>query len=115
MSPGTSCKHHAEGAAECPAAQAIHILQDKWVLHIIHALLSGPLGFNELGREVGGCNPTTLTQRLCRLEDLGLVEREVTNETPVRTAYGLTPKGQGLSSVIEAIQLWASQNLVARG
>ena len=85
------------------------------MLHIIHALLAGPLGFNELGRAVGGCNPTTLNQRLCRLEDLGLVEREVTNEAPIRTAYGLTDKGQGLSPVIQAIQRWASRNLEARG
>ena len=54
----------------CAAGSAIEILQEKWVLHIVHALLGGPKGFNELGREVGGCNPTTLTQRLARLEAL---------------------------------------------
>lgn len=100
--------------SECPAHEAIHILQDKWVLHIVHALLAGPLGFNELGREVGGCNPTTLTQRLGRLEDLGIVRRDVTNDAPVRTSYQLTATGQGLSVVIDAIEDWASQHLAAR-
>lgn len=84
-------------------------------MHIVHALLPGPLGFNELGREVGGCNPTTLTQRLGRLEELGIVCREVLHETPVRTAYGLTTKGQGLSGVIGAIQQWADSHLAVRG
>ena len=106
-----SCSRHGEGTSECPAHHAIHILQDKWVLHIVHALLAGPRGFNELGREIGGCNPTTLTQRLGRLEELGIVSREVVNEAPVRCRYTLTRVGQGLSSVIEAIQGWAKEHL----
>ncbi len=52
------------------------MLQEKWVLHIVNALLDGPKGFNAIGREVGGCNPTTLTQRLGRLELLGLVVKD---------------------------------------
>jgi len=38
-------------------------------MHIVRALLDGPLGFNELGRAVGGCNPATLKVRLDHLED----------------------------------------------
>jgi len=36
----------------CPAVQGIEVLQEKWVLHIVHALLTGPKGFNAIGREV---------------------------------------------------------------
>jgi DNA-binding HxlR family transcriptional regulator len=115
--PGVSqqapCNRHDVGTIECPAYRAIHILQDKWVLHIVHALLAGPRGFNELGREVGGCNPTTLAQRLTRLEELGIVTKSVTHEVPVRTSYALTPVGEGLSTVIAAIQSWAASHLAA--
>lgn len=99
---------HREGTTACPAHDAIAILQEKWVLHIVHALLGGPRGFNELGREVGGCNPTTLAQRLGRLEEVGIVAKRVLDETPLRSSYSLTPMGQGLASVIEAIQSWAT-------
>ena len=81
-----------------------------WIEHIVHALLDGPKGFNELGRLVGGCNPTTLTQRLARLEDLGVLHKE---SGPVggRCSYSLTEAGLGLERVITAIRSWASAHL----
>ena len=96
----------------CPAGEAIDILQEKWVLHIVHSLLTGPKGFNELGREVGGCNPTTLTQRLYRLETLGLVRKTVHSVTPPRCSYDLTDAGSALESVIESIRAWALTHLL---
>jgi len=98
---------------ECPVAKAIAVLQEKWVLHIVHTLLGGPRGFNELGREVGGCNPTTLTNRLARLEEVGLVMRtaEVEGTGSARSRYALTSAGEGLSDVIEAIHAWSVRHL----
>jgi len=99
----------------CAAGEAIDILQEKWVLHIVHSLLHGPKGFNELGREVGGCNPTTLTQRLCRLEALGLVSKAVRSVAPPRCSYGLTDDGRALEGVIASIRDWADSHLPADG
>lgn len=96
-------------------ARAIAVLQEKWVLHIVHTLLDGPRGFNELGREVGGCNPTTLAQRLARLEDLGLVARTDRPVGSSRSGYALTASGEALSDVIDAIQTWSLQHLHAGG
>lgn len=96
---------------ECPVGRAISVLQEKWMLHIVHALLDGPRGFNELGRAVGGCNPTTLAQRLARLEDVGLVVRRQDVDGRGRGAYSLTAAGEGLSDVIEAIRSWSLLHL----
>lgn len=98
---------------ECPVARAISVLQEKWVLNIVHTLLAGPRGFNELGREVGGCNPTTLTNRLARLEEVGLVTRtnDAEGSGSARSRYALTPAGEGLSDVIEAIHAWSVRHL----
>lgn len=95
----------------CPAGEAIEILQEKWVLHIVHALLAGPMGFNELGRVVGGCNPTTLTQRLNRLEAIGVLRKDVHSQMPPRCSYSLTDAGRGLERVITAIRSWAMTHL----
>lgn len=97
--------------APCPVGRAIGVLQEKWVLHIVHALLDGPRGFNDLGRAVGGCNPTTLTQRLALLEDVGLVVRSDDHGGRGRSAYRLTAAGEGLSQVIDAIHAWSLQHL----
>lgn len=95
----------------CPAWSAIQILQEKWVLHIVRALLDGPRGFNELGREVGGCNPTTLTQRLVLLESLELVRKHVESRLPPKCSYELSDQGRALESVIVAIDDWARTHL----
>lgn len=97
----------------CPVYGAIQILQEKWVLHIVRALLDGPRGFNELGREIGGCNPTTLAQRLSRLEEIGLVSKTVHSVLPPRCSYQLTPAGRGLKVVVDAIDSWAGDYLAA--
>ena len=102
---------NAHEAQFCPVYEAIQILQEKWMLHIIRSLLQGPRGFNELGRAVGGCNPVTLSQRLDRLEALGLVTKTVLSVMPPRTTYELTPAGVALQGVIEAIKCWGQTYL----
>lgn len=100
-----------ELAESCPAYDAIQFLQEKWVLHIVRALLEGPRGFNELGREIGGCNPTTLTQRLVMLESLQLVHKNVQSRMPPRCTYELTAAGRALQHVIGAIDSWAHEHM----
>lgn len=102
----------ASAVVRCPACEGIAVLQEKWVLHIVHALLDGPKGFNAIGREVGGCNPSTLTHRLGRLERLGIIVKEL-GEGTCRACYRLTPAGERLEDVIEAIHRWADAHLPA--
>jgi DNA-binding HxlR family transcriptional regulator len=97
----------------CPVHEAIQVLQEKWTMHIVRALLEGPLGFNELGRTVGGCNPATLKVRLDHLENLGLLRRTVHSQMPPRTSYELAPAGVDLQRVIDEIGAWAREHLSA--
>ena len=97
----------------CPVHEAIQVLQEKWTMHIVRALLEGPLGFNELGRTVGGCNPATLKVRLDHLEDLGLLRRTVHSQMPPRTSYELAPAGVDLQRVIDAIDAGVREHLSA--
>lgn len=95
----------------CPAYEAINVLQEKWVLHIVRNLLDGPRGFNDLSRAVGGCNPSTLAQRLDHLESLGILTRTVHSTMPPRTSYALTESGVALQAVVLAIDGWARRHL----
>jgi DNA-binding HxlR family transcriptional regulator len=97
----------------CPVYDAIQVLQEKWTMHIVRALLDGPMGFNELGRTVGGCNPATLKVRLDHLEALGILRRTVHSQMPPRTSYELAPSGVALQRVIDAIDAWAREHLDA--
>ena len=95
----------------CPVYEAINLLQEKWTLHIVRSLLDGPKGFNELGRDIGGCNPTTLTQRLERLEAMGIVNKTVRSTMPPRTLYTLSEAGRELEGVIRAVGGWGERFL----
>ena len=103
------CKS-AQGAM-CPAIAAIELLQEKWVLFIVRALLEGAKGFNELRREVGGCNPSTLSERLDTLEKRGIITKTVCSTMPPRTSYELTSSGFALQNVILEIDAWSRQHL----
>jgi len=98
----------------CPAYRAIGVLQEKWVLHIVRALLSGNRGFNELARMIGGCNSATLTQRLEQLEHLNIVAKAtdvgMTGKL-ARSIYSLTEAGRELQTVIDAIDAWGRAHL----
>jgi DNA-binding HxlR family transcriptional regulator len=95
----------------CPVYDSIELLQEKWVLHIIRALLEAPHGFNELGRAVGGVNASTLATRLERLEREGIVAKTVESTMPPRTRYELTEAGVALHGVIDAIDRWARTHM----
>jgi DNA-binding HxlR family transcriptional regulator len=102
---------HAPAAEFCPVYDAIRVLQGKWTLHIVSALLEGACGFNELARTIGGCNPATLAERLDTLEQLGLITKTVESTMPPRTSYALTRAGEGLREVIGAIDRWGQRHL----
>ena len=95
----------------CPVHDAIEVLQGKWTMQIVHALIGGPMGFNELARAIGGCNPSTLAQRLDTLVRLDLLTRRVEASSPPRTLYSLTAAGAALQPVVGAIEQWGRQHL----
>ncbi len=105
---------------EDPAAFALYgsfmLLQEKWVLFIVHSLADGPLGFNELGRRAFGVNTTTLAQRLDLLERAGVVTRTVERTIPPKTSYELTRSGRALhTTVIGAIAEWSRDHVGEHG
>ncbi len=91
--------------AYCPAYATLNLLNKRWNLHIVRALLDGKKRFNELSRE-RGINPRTLSCRLRFLEDEGIVIRTVVRENPPNVVYELTEKGRALNCIFEALADW---------
>jgi len=107
-------RNHLEPAethgSSCPSRHltaGVTLLQEKWVLLIVRVLLSGPQGFNDMARNAGDVNSTTLAQRLARLEKAGLVVKTVQSVMPPKTSYELTQAGRDLKPVVEAIESWS--------
>ncbi len=114
--PPSPSEEAARVSASCPglsakATTAFGLLQEKWTLFIVSALLHGPVGFNEMSRNAGGINSTTLAQRLVLLEQAGLVRKTVQSTMPPRTSYDLTEAGRALSPIIADIAAWGERYL----
>jgi DNA-binding HxlR family transcriptional regulator len=90
----------------CPIAATLNLLNGRWTLHILRALMPGPLRFNELGRAVGSVSSRTLCCRLRTLEEEGIVVRKIKTTIPPWVEYGLTEKGLALSAVLQSIAQW---------
>jgi DNA-binding HxlR family transcriptional regulator len=92
----------------CPLYhRAIEIVGRRWTGAIIRALLAGNIRFSQIRSTVPGLSDRLLSERLKELEAEGIVERQVLALTPVRIEYHLTPKGEALASVVQAVSVWA--------
>ncbi|HVY20889.1 MAG TPA: helix-turn-helix domain-containing protein [Bauldia sp.] len=108
--PRSSANPSQSADPACPSrhlAAGVGLLQEKWVLLIVHVLLHGPMGFNDMARNTGDVNSTTLAQRLARLEKAGLVKKTVQSVMPPKTSYELTEAGLALRPTVQEIEKWA--------
>ncbi|MFF3958943.1 winged helix-turn-helix transcriptional regulator [Streptomyces sp. NPDC001890] len=97
--------------AECPARHLLDRISNKWVSLIVNALAEGPQRYTELSRRLVSVSQKMLTQSLRNLERDGLLTRTVTPSVPVRVDYALTPLGESLVPVMQAIKMWAEANM----
>ena len=88
-------------APASPLERALDRVGDRWSLLIVEALLDGRRRFGELEDLVPGIAPNILTDRLRRLERVGIVRSEPYQERPTRLAYDLTADGRDLASALE--------------
>ncbi|MGC9544854.1 winged helix-turn-helix transcriptional regulator [Streptomyces sp. UG1] len=92
---------------ECGVARFLTLLNGPWATLIVRELLRGPHRFTELRDALPGVSPHTLTSRLRQFERHGIVTRTAYAEIPPRVEYRLTPLGEGLRDVLEAMGAWA--------
>ena len=91
-------------AVGCPVARTAQIIGDRWTPLIVRDLERGERRFSALQRSLNGISPKTLSERLKRLEEAGVVDRTCFAEVPPRVEYALTAKGHALLPVIESMR-----------
>jgi DNA-binding HxlR family transcriptional regulator len=107
---GSEAVEESEAKVVCPRFHAaIELIGKRWTGAIIWSLSDGPLRYGDLKRAVPGLSDRLLSQRLRELESVGLVDREVKDDLPVRVIYRLTDKGDGLRPAIESLGQWAER------
>ena len=87
----------------CPLTACMQFLKGAWTPNVIWYLRAGPRRFSELMADIPGVSPKVFTARLKRLEQDGIVIRQVMPTSPPTVEYSLTDLGHELTPAIDAI------------
>ncbi len=99
----------------CPVEATLALIGGKYKPLILWHLKDGPRRYMALQRLLPGATPKMLTQQLRALTDCGMVCREVIPARPPRTVYSLTPFGESVVPVLDAMCRWGREYLNGEG
>jgi DNA-binding HxlR family transcriptional regulator len=92
----------------CSIAGALEWVGDRWTMLLLRDLFLGLSRFEEF-RESINIPPTTLSDRLKRLVEFGMVEKRRYQEKPPRDEFVLTKKGRDFWPVMLSIAQWGDR------
>lgn len=109
----TSRNAKSKGArrSDCPIANVLDVVGDKWTFLVIRDLRLGKRTYGELLDSPEGIPTNILADRLKRLEESGIIESKPYQERPARYAYTLTKKGEELGEVLLAMLHWGKRHI----
>jgi len=93
--------------SNCPILRATGVIGDQWSLLILREFfLEGKRRrFADL-QDMLGLSPNTLSARLKKLEEAGIIRRRMYSTHPPRAEYILTARGRALGPVLDALYDW---------
>lgn len=97
-----------------PFRYTLSIIGGKWKMLILYTLAEHqPVRYNELQRKIGKITYKTLSVQLKELEADGLITRVEYPQIPPKVEYSLSPKGESLMPVLDAMCNWGHANMPA--
>ena len=98
---------------QCPVTATLQLIGGRWKTIILYSLSNGTKRFGEIAVRIPNISRKVLTEQLKELEADGLIHREQYKEIPPRVEYSLTDLGKSLSSVIQELEKWGMENVLA--
>lgn len=90
----------------------LKVIGGKWKPLILHYLqYAGPKRYMDILRFVENAPKKTLTAQLRELEEDGILSRTVIPTVPVQVEYAITPLGESLYPVLDAMCSWGRSHL----
>lgn len=90
----------------CPVELSLQILGGKWKPVILARLKEQPLRYGALRQLIPALSDKVLTERLRDLEAQGLITRGKADGKAGETLYQLTPRGETLRPILDALYAW---------
>lgn len=94
----------------CPLRLTMSLIDSKWKSCILDELRHRPLRPSELHKLFPEATPRVLDIQLKELVEDGLVSKTIFPELPPRSEYAITPLGQTLIPIIDAMIEWGNRN-----
>lgn len=92
---------------------ALAALSGKWKLELLYRLREGEVRWAALVHSIPLASPNVLTRQLRELEADGFILRQVSAPKPPQViSYALTPAGQQLRPLLEALADWSREQEV---
>lgn len=86
----------------------MRLLGRRWAGGVVRAMLGGATRFAEVRAALPGITDAVLSTRLRELCAAGIAVREVSDDRPVQVRYRLTPAGEDLRPVLEAVERYGA-------
>lgn len=97
--------------SETPFGYTLSLINGKWKMSILYILAKFEIvRFNELYRMLGHITYKTLSRQLKELEDDNLIIRKEYPQIPPKVEYSLSPRGQSLIPILNALCNWGVEN-----
>lgn len=92
-------------ALRCPLPSAVELIGEKWAFLILRGALNGLEHFEQFQAGLGIAR-NILSNRLGKLVDGGILERNPDPADRRKVIYSLSPKGEALLPVVLALRQW---------
>lgn len=96
----------------CPVDLTLQIVGGRWKGIVIWNLREEKKRFSELKRILVTINDKMLSQVLKELEEQGIVNRKVCEVVPPKVEYSLTPEGEKLLPIMQAMNDYGQKFVV---
>ena len=94
----------------CPVSYVMNKIGGHWKPIILFQLMSGPKRYSELKRAIPTITEKMLIQHLKQLQADNLISRKAEQVVPPVVTYKLTPSGEKLTPVLNAMAAWGIED-----
>jgi DNA-binding HxlR family transcriptional regulator len=101
-------QHSPDLGFPCPVARVTELIGDPWTPLLLRDAMFGVRRFEDFHR-YQGIGRNTLSSRLRRLVEAGVLETRLYQEYPPRKEYLLTDRGRELFAVVSAMLAWGER------
>jgi DNA-binding HxlR family transcriptional regulator len=97
----------------CPVARAMSVIGDRWTLLLVRDCFLGRSRFEQFQASLG-VTRHVLADRLKRLVEAGVLEKNAYSQKPPRYDYTLTEKGRDFAPALIGLKDWGKKHMPLR-